>query len=167
MAEERTNGFSWLSSQPEEQAPQAVSDPATGLPLLSVLNKASDNYAQVTLALYNDWEQNFKPFTMDLLSNLTTENPEIVETSVSEAKNLVGQSFDTAKKNQRTTMSRLGMAPDAQTQASMDRLADLEKTATMAGAANTTRQKLKERDMEIMTTGVPNVAGRSYGMSGE
>ncbi len=139
----------------------------SSLPLLSVKKKASDNYAQVTKALYADWEKNFKPFLTDVLGSTTLENPAQVGEAVARSQNLVGSQFDAAKNNQRVTMSRLGMVPDAQTEASMERLSALRKTAALAGAANKTRADLKERDTQIMLTGVPNVAGRSYGMSGD
>lgn len=137
-----------------------------GLPILSDKNSAADNYSQVTLALWDDYQKNYAPYNYQMLDSLTTENPGIVGESVADAQKRVNQSFDVAKNNSQVTMSRLGMAPDAQTQKSIERNSALEKAAAMAGAANTTRANLKERDNLIMTGGVPNVANRSYGMSG-
>ena len=138
-----------------------------GLPTLSVKSKAADNNAAVTLALWEDYQKNYTPYQYQMLDSLTTENPAIVGQSVAEAQGLVGQNFDVAKRNQQVSMARLGMAPDMQTRQSFDRSSSLEKAAAMAGAANTTRAGLKERDNLIMIGGVPNVANRSYGMSGE
>lgn len=137
----------------------------TTLPTLTTKGDANDNYAQVTLALWDDYQQNFAPYQMEMLDNLTTENPSIVAEGVGEAQELVGKSFDVARDNQKVTMSRFGMAPTGQTQAAIERKSDLSEAASMADAANTTRANLRQRDMDLMTTGVPNVAGRSYGMS--
>lgn len=137
-----------------------------GLPILDVSDSADDNYSAVTLALFDDWQKNYSSFRDQQFEFLTTENPGIVDTEVAEATSAVDQSYEAAKTDQAVTMSRLGMSPDQQTQDNIDRNSALSKAAAKAAAANTTRQSLKERDMLIMT-GVPNVAGRSYGMSGE
>lgn len=137
-----------------------------GLPILMDAGNANDNSAQVTLALWNDYKTNFAPYSYGMLDSLTTQNPGIVEETVGKAQEQVGRSFDVAGRNRQLAFSRLGMAPDAQTSAAMDRQASLARAAATVGAANTTRMGLKERDMMLMTSGVPNVAGRSYGMKG-
>lgn len=149
----------------QSAAPPQASTPS-GLPLLSVKGNPSDNQAQVTLALWNDYLQNFAPFQYDMLNHLTTQNPGLVGESVGRAQAAVGKSFDVAQGNRDVTFSRFGMAPDAGAQAAMDRQSALERAAALTGAANTTRAHLKQRDMMLMTSGVPNVAGRSYGMQG-
>ncbi len=148
-----------------QSRPQSL-DPVTGLPFLGDVGNANDNLAQVTRALWDDYQRNYAPFQYEMLGNLTTQNPGIVAESVAKAQQQAGQAFDTAAQNRTVTMSRFGMAPDAQTRASMERQTQLDRTATMAGAANATRRSLKDRDMQLMTSGVPNVAGRSYGMQG-
>ena len=151
----------------EEKAPIVMGYTSQGLPLLSSNGSAADNLAAITRALWTDYKDNYAPFQQMMLNQMTTENPGIVAEEVDAAKRQVGMSYNTAAKNQQTTMSRLGMAPDAQTQQNLDRNNALSKATALAAAANTTRQGLKERDMLIMTGGVPNVAGRAYGMSGD
>ena len=137
-----------------------------GALILSDAGKPSDNHARVTQALWDDYKTNFAPYQYQLLNSMTTERPEIVGQAVGQAQGMIGRSFDNAARNKQVTMERYGMAPDAQTSASMQRQTGMAKTAALAGAANATRAHLKERDMELMTSGVPNVAGRSYGMQG-
>lgn len=137
-----------------------------GLSTLSALDKPSDNHAQVTLALWDDYKTNFAPYQYEMLNNLTTQNPALVGETVGKAQGLVNKAFDVAKGNRDVTLSRFGMAPTGQVAESMERQSDLARSAAQAGAANTTRMDLKQRDMDLMTSGVPNVAGRSYGMTG-
>lgn len=150
-------------------ASPVVSQPVTtasGLPVLSDKGDPSENYAQVSMALWNDFQKNFAPFQYRMLEGMTTENPGLVAEDVGLAKEQVTRAFDVSRQNRQVSMERFGMAPDAQTQKSMDRQDGLDKATSLVGAANTTRARLKQRDMELMTTGVPNVAGRSYGMAG-
>jgi hypothetical protein len=135
--------------------------------ILSDAGKPADNFAQVTNALWDDYKTNFAPYQYQLLDNMTTERPEIVGQAVGQAQGLVTNSFNAAQKNKQVTMARYGMAPDLQMKQSLDRQTELSKSAALAGAANATRSHLKDRDMQLMTSGVPpNVAGRDYGMAG-
>lgn len=125
--------------------------------------KATDMYAQVTRAVYDDWKQNYLPVALEMMNQTTYNNPGLMAENVTQAVGNVNSSFNSAQDQQDRTLSRFGISRTGQAQEVSDRMESLSKSASIVDAANRIRQNLADRNRQVALGGIPNLAGKTYG----
>ncbi|TQE98720.1 MAG: hypothetical protein FKY71_12325 [Spiribacter salinus] len=129
-------------------------DPAPLNPtLLDQSGNARDRMAKVHRSMWEDYKRRFVPFENALMSSVGEHGPTL---------NQVGQSVDQQYKNQRgqqnRRLSRMGVQKTQEQRAVSNRQNALSRSKAKAGALNTARMGLKDRDIAIMGGGLSSLA---------
>lgn len=127
-------------------------------PLQSSSN-ASDSMAQLIASEFANWESQYKPVELNLLNQTSLNNPDILPESVNRVETTANATADTMQGVQRRQISRLGISTTPQQQQVSDRLMNLNRAATVAGAKNQARQNVATQD-ELIALGTapsPNI----------
>lgn len=121
-----------------------------GLPRLSATDSASDNFAALTRAQYNDWLNNTYPKYQELLGLAQSES--FVDDAVAETKEGLDAGFKVANEQQERDLRRYGLTETARQREHRLTSTGLQQTAARTSAANSSR--LEAQDMQnIMLAG--------------
>ena len=124
---------------------------------------ASDLAAKLTRQVWEDYKETYQPIALQMLDNLTYNNPAIVTDSISQATTNVNAAYDAQQDNRMTALSRYGVAPTAAQEAVNSRMSNLSRTTSVVDAANNIRMKLADRDRALLMGSLPNT-GKTYGL---
>jgi len=125
---------------------------------------ASQAMADITKATYNDWKSTYLPIALEAMNQTTYKNPALLKGAIGEAKLGAENTFNNTAGIRNRTASRYGVSFDEQQTAANNRTVGLEKSRAVVDAANRIRQRLADRDRQVATGGVPNLAGKAYGI---
>jgi hypothetical protein len=125
------------------------------------MGEASDRSASILRGQWEDYKVRFQPIEGELMS--AYGNKALVDQSIGTAQNFVNQAFDASAGIRQRELSRFGLAETADQAMVNDRKSKLARTASLADAANFTRDRAKDRDKEIAAGGIPS-GGRTYGL---
>jgi len=114
---------------------------------------ASDTYAAVTRAKWNDYKARFYPQEAELIAGYNNAGDRA--TQMNSAVNLTGQAFDAAAGVQSRNLSRYGV--DTGIGAGATRRLGLGKAAATVDAMNTSRQHMNDRDQILLTGGLTSL----------
>lgn len=115
-------------------------------------NRADSILAQIYRDQWDDYVTRFFPLEDELID--TYNNPEVHKRIIGQATDKAAASFDAAQGSYDRSMARYGMSADAQMQNETDRSFNLGRTLALAGAKNTTRQELVDRDQRMLAGGM-------------
>jgi hypothetical protein len=117
---------------------------------------ASNTAAQLLAAQMQDWEQTYKPVELNLLSESSVNNPEVLSKAVGQAGTNVTQSYGAMEGVQQRQMAAQGIAPTPQQAAVMKRMNNLSMGTAMASGENQARKQVAYQDDLIALGSAPN-----------
>ncbi|WP_018865144.1 hypothetical protein [Thioalkalivibrio sp. ARh3] len=121
--------------------------------LLSQRGDARDNMAQVHRSMWEDYQRRFIPAENALMASVGNHG---------EGLDRVGSAVDQQFANQRAEhmrgLSGFGIGMDADQQASFDRTQAVNHASAKAGALNTARMGMRDRDLAAMAGGLGTLA---------
>lgn len=132
---------------------------APTLPIATGGRKAADILADVTRAQWDDVKRNFLPIESDILQQLTFVNKDLLPESIASAQQASGGMSDTVAGVRDRNIARYGMNMGSQDQQAMADSDALTKSKNMVNAGNWTRQRLIDRDKELMLGGISATNG--------
>lgn len=146
-------GTGWLQNfnTPEYAAWLEQSNAINAVPYGS---KASDILAAKTRAEWEMIKRDFLPIEKDILQQLTFVNKDLLPNSINSAQQTAGAMSDTMAGVRNRSVARYGITMDPQAQEQMATSDALSKTKNMVNAGNYTRQRLLDRDKEVMLGGI-------------
>lgn len=124
---------------------------------------------KLTRAQYDQYLQLFAPVEQQMYDKTTLRNPGLVNSEISKATGAggyVNRALDSAAGQQQRSFARYGLTPNAAQQQSIDRNQALTRSTATVDAANRIRQRLGERDEQIMIGATPS-SGRSMLPAGQ
>jgi len=125
--------------------------------------------SELTRAQYDQYLQLFAPVEQQMYDKTTLRNPGLVNSEISKATGAGGyinRALDSAAGQQQRSFARYGLTPNAAQQQSIDRNQALTRSTAAVDAANRIRQRLGERDEQIMIGATPS-SGRSMLPAGQ
>ena len=118
---------------------------------------ASDTWADITRAQWEDYLNRFVP-REDALMNMTTyENPGVVDSTMAIGKQAAAIGYDATQRMNQQAAGRYGAALTQGYQQNQDRRDNVGKSAAIVNEANRIRQELQDRNRQI-ALGTSNAA---------
>jgi len=105
--------------------------------------------AGITREQWADYVKRFFPIEDELLSSY--DNPDLLRQRVAEAKNLSGESFETATRGAQIEAGRYGL--NLEDDPAYQRTLNMNRTAAGVDVGNEVRRRIQQRDQEILTGG--------------
>jgi len=118
--------------------------------------KATDIAAQLLAAQYQNWQDQFKPVELSLISQSSLNNPDVLTNAVKQAGTTANQAYDTMAGVEQRQLAARGITPNSQQSDVSNRLRNLSRGAAVAGAENTARQNVATQDELIALGTAPN-----------
>lgn len=140
--------------------PNGNLQPAADAPIQTQGRKASDILADVTRAQWADVKQNYLPIEKDIMQQLTFVNKDLMPESIASAQQASAGAADTVTGVRDRNIARYGITMGQQEQQAMADSDALTKSKNMVNAGNWTRQRLLDRDKELMLGGISAINGQ-------
>jgi len=112
--------------------------------------------AQILNSQYANWESEFQPIEEQAMNDLSTNNPNVLPTAISQADAATQGVFSQMKSAYTMQNQALGLNPTGDQQAAMDRIFDVSQAAAMAGSENLARQNVSTQDQLILLGSASN-----------
>lgn len=132
-------------------------------------DRDDDNYAdQMTANLlkaeFAEWESTFKPIELNLMNELSFNNPSVLSNAINTAQEKAESSYGSMSGIVNRQNRALGIRPTEQEAATSKRLMDLGKALSVSDAKNTARSNVRQMDEALLmgTMPNPNVAKTTY-----
>ncbi|MDH5257870.1 MAG: hypothetical protein OEX07_07670 [Gammaproteobacteria bacterium] len=115
-------------------------------------HKASQINADLVRSEWEDYKTRFRPKENELIGHVNNKAERAQ--AVTRARESVGQGFTNAKAQVNQNLGQYGMTMTGAQKKSSDRRMKLTEAASKAGASNTTRQFIRDRDLNIIGGGM-------------
>lgn len=125
---------------------------------------ADKTTANLLRAEFEDWEKTFKPIELQLMNELSFNNPSILSKTLNTAQKEAESSYRSMSDIIDRQNNALGINPTDQESATSKRLLNLNESLAVADAKNTTRSSTRQMDEALLmgTTPNPNVVKNTY-----
>lgn len=125
---------------------------------------ADKTTANLLRAEFEDWEKTFKPIELQLMNELSFNNPSILSKTLNTAQKEAESSYRSMSDIIDRQNNALGINPTDQESATSKRLLNLNESLAVADAKNTTRSSIRQMDEALLmgTTPNPNVVKNTY-----
>lgn len=121
-------------------------------------NDSRDWMAAVHRNMWEDYKARFMPFEDALMRSVGAHGELLDQTGRS-----VDQAFNVMRQEHAHRLGGYGVSMRPDEQQALDRRMGLQHAASKAGALNTTRAALQDRDLAIMGGGLGSLAGSRHG----
>lgn len=149
---------SWATNQQalyDKAVPTSIQYPTGRDP--SSKTYASDTWADITRAQWQDYLDRFVPREDALLNMTTYENPGLVDSTMAIGKQAAAIGYDATQRMNQQAAGRYGAALTQGYQQNQDRRDNVGKSAAIVNEANRIRQELQDRNRQI-ALGTSNAA---------
>jgi hypothetical protein len=117
---------------------------------------AQDIAAQLLRAQFDEWQSTFQPIELAAMQQLSFNNPAVLDTAVNKAGGAATMAADTMQGVASRQNRALGIQPTQQQAATTNRILDINKATSVAGAENTARANVRAQDELILMGQMPN-----------
>jgi hypothetical protein len=104
----------------------------------------------LTAAEWQDWQATYKPIELQLMSQVSYANPNILSDAVREAQQTAEKTAGSMEGIVSRQNRSMGVAPTAQDKQTSKRLLDLNRGLMIAGAENQARANVRAQDQQIL-----------------
>jgi hypothetical protein len=112
--------------------------------------------ARLIAEQFSEWERLFKPIELQALSQVSSNNPQVLTDAVNKAqRNAEGTSNAMYGITERENAA-MGVTPNAQQKVATGRILDINKSLNVAAAENTARTQQRALDEQILMGAAPN-----------
>lgn len=117
---------------------------------------ADETIANLLKAEFEDWEKTFKPVELNLINEMSSQNPAILTKALDDAQRTVTGSYDSMEDIVNRQNRALGIRPTDQEGAASKRLMDLGEALSVSDAKNTARSNVRQMDEALLMGTTPN-----------
>jgi hypothetical protein len=112
--------------------------------------------AQLLRAQFDEWAKSFKPIELGAMNQISFNNPEVLPRAVEKATSAATGQSDTMRGVLSRSNAAMGISPTAQQAKVSDRILNLDRATSVAGAANKARENVRLQDEQVLLGGAPN-----------
>jgi len=110
---------------------------------------ASDTWADITRAQWQDYQARFVPYENELIGQLTYDNPAIVQNEINKGTQTASSAYDTANRMNQQNVGLYGAALTQGYQQQQNRTNQTQRSAAVVNEANRIRQELQDQNRQI------------------
>jgi len=140
-----------------------VLDPAGIAPSTQAIGtsgKASDIWARITRDQWEDFKRSVQPMEDNVMNEATYNNPGVLDIAQQEGADNVNSFMDAADQAQQVRQAGYGINVSERATNANSRLADIERTKALVGAANRIATNYVDRNRAIALGSDPNLTNQ-------